>query len=89
MSVYKEKKSKLGKKGEIYTDKEIRKLVGIDLEDEIFIIAKPGIILVKKIPTLEQLLLEEPLISINIKEFETLSEEFQKKTSHKISQNNE
>ena len=87
MSVYKEKKSKLGKKGEIYTDKEIRKLVGIDLEDEIFIIAKPGIIIVKKIPTLEQILLEEPLISINIKEFENLSEEFQKKSMLKISKN--
>ena len=48
MSVYYEKKSKVGKKGEIYTDKEIRKIVGLNPDDEIFIIVKPGTIIIKK-----------------------------------------
>ena len=78
MSVYHEKKSKLGKKGEIYTDKEIRKLVGLNPEDEIFIIAKPGLLIVKKIPTLNQILSKEPLASITIDEFERISESIQK-----------
>ena len=52
--------------GEIYTDKEIRKL---DPEDE-------------EIPTMKQLLTKEPLASISIKEFEEISRAMQKNGSN-------
>jgi bifunctional DNA-binding transcriptional regulator/antitoxin component of YhaV-PrlF toxin-antitoxin module len=84
MSVYHEKKSKLGKKGEIFTDKEIRKVVGLKPQDEIYIIAKPGFLIIKKIPTLKELLSREPLASITPEEFETISEELQEEASSKI-----
>jgi bifunctional DNA-binding transcriptional regulator/antitoxin component of YhaV-PrlF toxin-antitoxin module len=84
MSVYREKKSKIGKKGEIYTDKELRNLVGINPEDEIFIIAKPGILIIKKIPTLKQILSNEPLASLTIEEFERISSEIQEESASRL-----
>jgi bifunctional DNA-binding transcriptional regulator/antitoxin component of YhaV-PrlF toxin-antitoxin module len=73
MRIY-EKKSKLGKKGEIYMDRRIRELVGLEPEDEIYILAKPGILFVRKIPSLNDILSKEPMASISIEEFEGISE---------------
>ncbi|MHA1267480.1 MAG: AbrB/MazE/SpoVT family DNA-binding domain-containing protein [Candidatus Helarchaeota archaeon] len=84
MSVYYEKKSKVGKKGEIYTDKEIRKIMGLNPDDEIFLIVKPGIIIIRKIPTLKQLLSKEPLASITVTEFEEISVKLQKESASQI-----
>ncbi|MHA1650153.1 MAG: hypothetical protein ACTSYB_08160 [Candidatus Helarchaeota archaeon] len=78
-----EKKSKMGKKGEIYTDKEIRKVVGLRPDDEIFLIARPGLLLIKKIPTLDQLLSKKPLAFVTIEEAEKISVESQKKSTLK------
>ena len=84
MSVYYEKKSKVGKRGEIYTDKKMRKITGLNPEDDIFIIVKPGTIIVRKIPTLKQLLSKKPLASITINEFEEISAEIQKNSAAKL-----
>jgi bifunctional DNA-binding transcriptional regulator/antitoxin component of YhaV-PrlF toxin-antitoxin module len=83
MAIYEEKKSKLGKKGEIYTDKRIRELVGLKPEDEIYILAKPGVLIVKKIPSIDEILSKEPLASISIEEFERISESMQKEVIDK------
>lgn len=84
MSVYYEKKSKVGKKGEIYTDKEIRKIVGLNPDDEIFLIVKPGTIIIRKIPTLKQLLSKEPLAAITVNEIEDISGKLQKESASKF-----
>ncbi|MHA1359122.1 MAG: AbrB/MazE/SpoVT family DNA-binding domain-containing protein [Candidatus Helarchaeota archaeon] len=84
MSVYYEKKSKVGKKGEIYTDKEIRKTAGLNPDDEIFLIVKPGIIIIRKIPTLKQLLSKEPLASVTVNDFEEISVKLQKESASKV-----
>jgi len=84
MSVYYEKKSKVGKKGEIYTDKEIRKIAGLNPDDEIFLIVKPGIIIIRKIPTLKQLLSKEPLASVTVNDFEEISVKLQKESASKV-----
>ena len=79
MSEYYEKKIKIGKKGEIFTDKKMRQIVGLNPGDEIYVIAKSGMLIIRKIPTMEKLLSKEPLAYITINEFEEISKKLQDK----------
>ncbi len=69
---------KIGSKGEIYTTREIRKLIGLEPSSEaIGIITKDGL-LIKPKKSLKALIKKrKPLIKLTIEEFEKLSEEAQ------------
>ncbi len=71
-------KLKVGSKGEIYTTKEIRKILGIEGAREVIaVITKDGL-LIKPRRSIEDLLKKRGVkIEITVEEFEKLSEEIQ------------
>lgn len=68
---------KVGKKGEIYTNKELREKVGIKEGGNVRVTIEGSKLVIEAIPSLEDMLLN-PVISISVEEAERLSEEAQK-----------
>ena len=68
---------KVGKKGEIYTSKEIREEVGIRPGGYVKAVVKDGKLIIEGLPTIEDLL-DEAVIELNPEEVEELSEEVQR-----------
>lgn len=69
---------KVGKKGEIYTSKEIRERIGIKANQKVRAIIEDGKMMIEPLPTLEDIL-RHPVFKITVKEAERISEEEQRK----------
>ncbi len=68
---------KVGKKGEIYTSKEIREKVGIRPGGYVRAVIREGKLIIEGLPTIEDLL-NEAVIELSPEEAEEVSEEVQK-----------
>ncbi|MFQ6124578.1 MAG: AbrB/MazE/SpoVT family DNA-binding domain-containing protein [Candidatus Heimdallarchaeota archaeon] len=68
---------KVGKKGEIYTNKELRERVGIHKGGKVRAIVEGKKLVIEAIPSLEEML-RKPIARISVEEAERLSEEAQK-----------
>jgi len=77
--------AKVGKKGEIVLRKSEREIAGIKPGDEVVIIGYPKGILIKKIPTLEQLLSKPPKIELTLEELKKLRKEVRKEIEERLS----
>jgi len=69
---------KVGKKGEIYTSKEIRESLGLKSEQSVIAKIENGRLLIEPLPSLEDIL-RHPVFKTTVKEAERISEEEQKK----------
>ena len=69
---------KVGKRGEIYTTKEIRELAGIKAPGELLLIVRDGEIVIKRPPSLSEVLKKKPLLKMSFEEAERMSEEAQR-----------
>jgi bifunctional DNA-binding transcriptional regulator/antitoxin component of YhaV-PrlF toxin-antitoxin module len=67
----------VGKRGEIYTDERLRKKAGIKKGGRVKATVMNGRLIIEPLPSLEDLL-SNPLITINAREAEALSEKAQK-----------
>lgn len=71
-------KLKIGSKGEIFTTKEIRSLLGLEPSSEVIAIVTKDGLLIKPKRSLKSLLKKrKATIKMSVKEFELLSEEIQ------------
>lgn len=68
---------KVGKKGEIYTTKEVRELAGIRAPGEVLLIVKGEELVIRRLPSLDELIKKKPILRITFKEAESISEELQ------------
>lgn len=68
---------KVGRKGEVFTTKELRRKARIKEGGKVRATVEEGKLIIEPIPSIEELL-EKPLLSIRVKEVELLSEEAQK-----------
>ncbi len=68
---------KVGKKGEIYTNKDLREKMGIRKGGKVRAIIEGKKLVIEAIPSLEDML-QNPVIHISVEEAERLSEEAQK-----------
>jgi len=68
---------KVGKRGEIYTTKELRKLAGISAPGEVIAIVTDKEVIIRKPVTLEELLERKPVLKISFEEAEKISEKIQ------------
>ena len=68
---------KVGKKGEIYTSKEMREKVGIRPGGYVRAMIKDSKLIIESLPTIEDLL-NEAVIELSPEEAEEMSEEVQK-----------
>jgi len=69
---------KVGKKGEIYVTKELRKKVGIVEDSFVKVLVKDGKLIIEPIPRIEDLIKEKKIIELTPQEAEKISEEMQK-----------
>lgn len=69
---------KVGKKGEIYVTKELRKKVGIVEDSFVKVLVKDGRLIIEPIPRIEDLIKEKKIIELTSQEAEKISEEMQK-----------
>ncbi|MBI4257538.1 MAG: hypothetical protein HY619_01155 [Thaumarchaeota archaeon] len=68
---------KVGKKGEIFTSKELRAMAKIRKGGQVKAKVVDGKMIIETVPSIEDLL-QNPVISIKVEEAEALSEEAQK-----------
>ena len=68
---------RVGKRGEIYTSKEIREKVGIKVGGLVRATVKGGRLVIEPVPTVEELL-GDVVVEITAEEAERLSEEVQR-----------
>ena len=68
---------RVGKRGEIYTSKELRLKVGIKEGGIVRAIVEEGRLIIEPIPRIEEVI-QRPVVKLSPKEAERLSEEFQK-----------
>jgi bifunctional DNA-binding transcriptional regulator/antitoxin component of YhaV-PrlF toxin-antitoxin module len=66
---------KVGKKGEIYVTKELRKKVGIVEDSFVKVLVKDGKLIIESIPRIEDLIKEKKIIELTPQEAEKISEE--------------
>jgi AbrB family looped-hinge helix DNA binding protein len=66
---------KVGKKGEIYVTKELRKKVGIVEDSFVKVLVKDGRLIIEPIPRIEDLIKEKKIIELTSQEAEKISEE--------------
>ena len=74
---------KVGRKGEIYTVKELREKLGIKPGSRVIARVEEGKLVIWKLPSLEELL-ENPLVELTPDEAEKLSEEAQREKRKSI-----
>jgi len=68
---------KVGKRGEIYTTRELRKLAGISAPGEVIAIVTDKEVIIRKPVTLEELLERKPVLKLSFEEAEKISEKMQ------------
>ena len=68
---------RVGKRGEIYTSKELRLKVGIKEGGIVRAIVEEGRLIIEPIPRIEEVI-QRPVVKLSPKEAERLSEEFQR-----------
>ncbi len=68
---------KVGKKGEIYTTKEVRKAVGIKPGGSVRAVVKGSKLIIEPLPTVEDLI-RDKIVELTPNEVEKISEELQK-----------
>ena len=71
-------RARVGKKGEIYTTKDVREISGLKAPSKVILIAKKGEIRVKTVPSIEELLREKPVLKISFEEAEEIIEKMQR-----------
>lgn len=71
---------KVGKRGEIYTTKEVRELAGIREGGRVRVRVERGRVIIEPLPTLEELI-REVVVEVSPEEAERLSEEAQRKVA--------
>ncbi len=68
---------RVGKRGEIYTTRELRELAGIREGGRVRARVERGRVIIEPLPTLEELI-REPVVEVSPEEAERLSEEAQR-----------
>ncbi len=68
---------KAGKRGEIYTNKKLREIVGIKEGGKVRAVVKEGKLIIEPIPSIEDLI-KKPVVKITVEEAEKISEEAQR-----------
>mgnify|MGYP000041111728 CR=1 FL=1 len=76
--------AKVGKKGEVVLKKPERDIAGIKPGDKVIIIGRPGEIIIRKIPSLEELLRKPPKIKLTIEELKKLREDVRKEIEERL-----
>lgn len=69
---------KVGKKGEIYTNKELREKLGLRSRQSVRAKVENGKLMIEPLPSLKDIL-RHPVFKTTVKEIEKISEEEQKK----------
>lgn len=69
---------KVGKKGEIYVTKKLRKKIGIVNGGFVKVLVKDNKLIIEPIPRIEDLIKEKRIIELTSQEAEKISEEMQK-----------
>ena len=69
---------KVGSKGEIYTTKEVREKIGIKAGGRVRAIIREGELIIKPLPSIEELVKRPKLVKITPEEAEKISEKVQK-----------
>jgi len=77
--------TRVGKKGEIVLRKSEREKAGIKPGDKVLIIGTPNGIIIKKIPSLEDLLSRPPVIELTIQELKKLRKEIRREINERLS----
>lgn len=72
-------KGYVGKKGEIYIEKRIREIAGLKPGDDLMVSVYHNAIIIKRIPSLDDILNKKPLATVSVEEIEEISREEQKK----------
>ena len=72
-------KGYVGKKGEIYIEKRVREIAGLKPGDDLIVSVHRDEIIIKRIPSLNDILSKKPLAIISVEEIEEISREEQKK----------
>ncbi len=70
---------KVGSKGELFPPKPIREKLGLKPHTRVLYRVEDGKLIVEPIPTLEDVLREEPIITISLEEFHRFRKELSKK----------
>ncbi len=68
---------KVGKRGEIYTTKEVREIAGIRAPGEVILVVRGDELVIRRPPSLDELLKRKPVLRITFEEAERASEELQ------------
>jgi AbrB family looped-hinge helix DNA binding protein len=71
--------SRVGSKGELFPNKEIRERLGLKPNTKVIYRVKDGTLIVEPIPTIEDLLDEPPIIIIPLEELQNERRELAKK----------
>jgi len=66
---------RVGSKGELFPPKEIREKLGLKPHTKVLLHVADGKLIVEPIPSLEDLMSREPLITITLEEFRKFREE--------------
>jgi AbrB family looped-hinge helix DNA binding protein len=73
-------KSRVGSKGELFPPKEIRKKLGLKAHTKVIYKIESGRLIVEPVPTLEEVLKENPTVEITLEEFHKHRKELSRKT---------
>jgi AbrB family looped-hinge helix DNA binding protein len=66
---------RVGSKGELFPPKEIREKLGLKPHTKVLLHVADGKLIVEPIPSLEDLMSREPLVTITVEEFRKFREE--------------
>ena len=71
---------RVGSKGELFPPKEIREKLGLKPHTKVLLHVADGKLIVEPIPSLEDLMSREPLVTITLEEFRKFREELSRQT---------
>jgi len=71
--------SRVGSKGELFPPKEIRERLGLKAHTKVIYKIEDGKLIVEPVPSIEEILREQPLVEITIQEFHKFRKELSQK----------
>jgi bifunctional DNA-binding transcriptional regulator/antitoxin component of YhaV-PrlF toxin-antitoxin module len=71
--------SRVGSKGELFPPKDIREKLGLMPRTKVLYIVENGRLVVEPVPSLEELMSREPVVTITVEEFRSFREELSRR----------
>jgi len=71
--------SRVGSKGELFLPKEIRERLGLKAHAKVIYKIEDGRLIVEPVPSIEEILREQPLVEITLQEFHKFRKELSQK----------